>query len=86
VQQFVKEYRDLKRGLAIFCDASDNLFWHRELNVRLRNGARWNETPYARPLLELLDEYERYCVVLTDRKQARFFTALWARSKNTLRP
>lgn len=74
VRKFVEEYREVKRGLAIFCDSSDNLFWHRELNVRLRNGARWDETPYVRPLLELLDEYERYGVVLTDRKQARFFT------------
>jgi peptide subunit release factor 1 (eRF1) len=74
VQQFVEEYRDVKRAITIFCDASDQLLWYRELNVRLRNGARWDEKPYVRPLLELFDEYERYGVVLTDRKQARFFT------------
>ena len=32
VQQFVEEYRDVKRGLAVFCDASDEFLWHRELN------------------------------------------------------
>ena len=73
IRQFVAEYRDVKRGLVVFCDASEKLFWHRELNVRVRNRARWDETPQVRPLIEMLDEYERYAVVLTDRKQARFF-------------
>jgi peptide subunit release factor 1 (eRF1) len=74
VRQLVEEYRDVKRGLVIFCDASENFLWRRELNVSVRNGARWEETPYLRPLIEILDEHERYAVVLTDRKQARFFT------------
>jgi len=74
IRQFVAEYRDVKRGLVVFCDASEKLFWHRELNVRVRNRARWDETLQVRPLIEMLDEYERYAVVLTDRKQARFFT------------
>jgi peptide chain release factor subunit 1 len=74
VQQFVEEYRDVKRGLAVFCDASDKFLWHKELNVNMRNGAKWNETPYVRPLIEILDEHERYGVVLADRRQARFFT------------
>jgi peptide chain release factor subunit 1 len=74
VTQFVEEYRDVKRGLVVFSDASEGFLWTRELNVRVRNGARWNDTPYLRPLIEILDEYERYAVVLTDRKKARFFT------------
>jgi peptide chain release factor subunit 1 len=74
IRQFVAEYRDAKRGLVVFCDASEKLFWHRQLNVRVRNRARWDETPFVSPLIEMLDEYERYAVVLTDRKQARFFT------------
>jgi peptide chain release factor subunit 1 len=74
VRQLVEEYRVVKRGLVVFCDASDNFLWLRELNVRVRNGARWNDTPYVRPLIEILDEYERYAVVLTDRQRARFFT------------
>ncbi|HEV7798337.1 MAG TPA: hypothetical protein VGO73_09290 [Pyrinomonadaceae bacterium] len=74
VRQFVEEYRDLKRGLVIFADASEKFLWHKEFNLRIRNGARWNDSPYVRPLIEILDEYERYAVVLTDRKRARFFT------------
>ena len=75
VQRFVEEeYRDVKRGLVIFCDESEDLFQHIDLNVRVRSVARWNETPYVRPLVELLDEYERYCVALADRERARLFT------------
>jgi len=74
VQNFTEEYRDLKRGLVIFSDASENFFWVRDLNVRVRNSGRWDQTPYLRPLIEILDEYERYGVVLTDRLQARLFT------------
>jgi len=75
VQRFVKEeYHDVKRGLVIFCDQSEDLFQHIELNVRVRSVARWDDTPYVRPLVELLDEYERYCVALADRERARLFT------------
>jgi hypothetical protein len=49
----------VKRGLVIFCDQSEDLFQHIELNVRVRSVARWDDTPYVRPLVELLDEYER---------------------------
>jgi peptide chain release factor subunit 1 len=75
VRKFVEEeYRDPRRSLIIFSDVSDNFFRVYELNVNVRNGPWWNETPYVRPLLELLDEYERHGVVLTDRQHARLFT------------
>lgn len=75
VRKFVEEeYRDPSRSLIIFSDTADDFFRVYELNVNVRNGAWWNETPYVRPLLELLDEYERYGVVLTDRQHARLFT------------
>jgi peptide subunit release factor 1 (eRF1) len=74
VQRFINDYEAHARSLAIFCDASDDLFWARPINVPLRVGARWEETPYVRPLLELFDEYERYGVILTDSERARLFT------------
>jgi peptide chain release factor subunit 1 len=74
VREFVRDYQDIKRGLVICCDVSEDFFWAGELNVKLRNGAWWNETPYVRPLIEILDEYERFCVVLADKQQARLFT------------
>lgn len=74
VLQFVSNYEPRGRTLVIFCDASDDFFWQRELNTPLRNGAHWNDTAYVRPLLEAFDEFERYGVILADRAQARLFT------------
>jgi peptide subunit release factor 1 (eRF1) len=42
----------------------------------VRNGVWWRDTPYLRPLIEILDEHERYGVVLTDREHARLFTVV----------
>ncbi len=74
MRRFVSSYRPGARSLVIFCDALEDFFWHRELNVPLRSEARWSETLYLRPLLESLDEFERYGVILADRAQARLFT------------
>ena len=72
--RFLEDYRDTRRGLVMFCDTSEGLFWIRELAVRVPNILRWHEKPYVRPLFELIDEHERYGVVLTDRSKARLFT------------
>ncbi len=74
MRRFVSNYRPGARSLVIFCDALEDFFWHRELNVPLRSEARWSETLYLRPLLETLDEFERCGVILADRAQARLFT------------
>lgn len=71
---FLSDYREPKRGLVIFCDESEDFLWLRELKVPVRNGVSWSDAPYLRPLIEIMDEHERYGVVLTDREQARFFT------------
>lgn len=74
LRRFVSDYRPGAHSLVIFCDALEGFLWHRELNVPLRSEARWSETLYLRPLLETLDEFERYGVILTDRAWARLFT------------
>jgi len=62
------------KGLVLFADASEGFFWSRELNVRLRNNARWSDTPAIKPLHALIEEYERYGVVLVDKERGRLFT------------
>ncbi|MEY2457957.1 MAG: peptide chain release factor subunit 1 [Acidimicrobiaceae bacterium] len=74
VLRFLDDYREPRRALVIFCDSSQDFFWVRELGVNVRNTLRWLDKPYVRPLLELMDEHERYGVVLTDRAHARLFT------------
>ena len=45
-----------------------------QLKVPMPHGAWWKRGAHLRPLLEAMDEYERYAVVLTDKQRARIFT------------
>ncbi len=74
VRRFVSGLELEGKGLILFCDDSENFFWSREIRAPVRNNARWSETPYIVPLLEILDEYERYGVILVDKAHARLFT------------
>jgi peptide chain release factor subunit 1 len=62
------------KGFLCFSDDSENFFWTREIKAPVRNQARWSDTPYIAPLLEILDEYERYGVILVDKAHARLFS------------
>ena len=74
VRQYISGMEARAKGLVLFCDESEKFFWAREIKVAVRNNACWDETPYVAPLLQILDEYERYGVVLVDREHARLFT------------
>ncbi len=74
VQKFVESYRPRAKGLVIFCDPAENFFRVHEIQLPVKTEARWSEKPYLRPLLEIIDEHERYGVILTDRAQARLFS------------
>jgi peptide subunit release factor 1 (eRF1) len=74
VRQYISNLEAQARGVIVFSDASEDFFWPREINASVRNRARWSETPYLVPLLQIVDEYERYGVVLVDKAQARLFT------------
>lgn len=68
---------DLKpegKSLVLFCDASENFLWARQINAPVRNQAHWSDRPHVLPLLNILDDYERYGVALIDKAQARLFT------------
>jgi hypothetical protein len=81
VQRFVEGYRPQAKGLVIFCDSSEGFFWTYELYFPVKTEARWSEKPYLRPLLEMIDEHERYGVILTDRSQARLFSIFRGRER-----
>ena len=65
--------RSRTRGLAVFsCLAHD--FWEvLELPVPVRNQLVVNATPHVRQLESVLDEYERFGVLLADKQRARMF-------------
>jgi peptide chain release factor subunit 1 len=68
------ERRMLKGGsLVLFCDVSEDFYFQEDLSVRLANQMWFGDTPYTRPLMGVLNEYERYGVVLVDKEKARFF-------------
>jgi hypothetical protein len=71
---FVARYTPHARSLILFCDASADFLWHREVEVPVADDAHWGRALQLRPLLETLGEYERYGVVLVDRRRARFFS------------
>ncbi|HYR91175.1 MAG TPA: hypothetical protein VE422_44375 [Terriglobia bacterium] len=74
VEQFVSVYEPKAKGLTMFCDSSEGLFWTREINVLIENNTRWSDAPHFLPLLQLMDEHERYGVTLGDKTHARVFT------------
>ncbi len=46
-----------------------------QIRVPIAPSIHWRRGAYLRPVVEALDEYERYAVVLTDKKRARIFTS-----------
>ena len=77
VESFLDSYEPSGRSLVLFCDASEELLWHRSFPVHLVPDVRYRPNPHLRPLLETLDEQERYGVVLLDRRHARLFSVFF---------
>jgi peptide subunit release factor 1 (eRF1) len=74
VLRFMREYTPRGRGLVIFSDSSRDFWWHQDLQVELPTEARWSQQPWVRPLLEVIEEHDSYCVVLLDKQRARLLT------------
>src|ERR1051326_4860557 len=58
--------------LVLFCTATGSL-WVRQIDTVLPNAIRWEEYPYWKPLVEAIDEFEPYGVLLLDNNRARLF-------------
>jgi hypothetical protein len=74
VLSFLREYTPSGKGLVIFSDSSRDFWWHQDLQVNLPTGARWTQQPWVRPLLEVIEDHDSYCVVLLDKQRARVLT------------
>ncbi|HHQ49597.1 MAG TPA: hypothetical protein ENK19_12035 [Acidobacteria bacterium] len=46
-----------------------------QIRVAIAPSVHWRRGAFLRPVVEALDEYERYAVVLTDKQRARIFTS-----------
>lgn len=75
IRHFIKYEFDWKgkKGLALFASASRDLWQIFPLPRPVRNILVVDRTPYTRPLIALLDEYRRLCIVVVDRTKARIF-------------
>lgn len=73
IQQFFVDYEIGERGLFILSDSSRDLFEVHRLDVPVETFAHFGAAPYIRPLVEALDEFERYAVVHCSRETARVF-------------
>jgi hypothetical protein len=61
------------KGIAIFACSARGLYEEVPLPQRVRDRVVIDETPFVRPMLGVLDQYRRSCVVIVDKESARAF-------------
>lgn len=74
VQAWLDEHEPGGKGLAIFSCSPRKLFEAHWLPVCVQDHLAFELKPDVAPLLEIVDEYERYAVALVDKRHARLFT------------
>jgi peptide chain release factor subunit 1 len=62
------------KGLVVFSCTPRKLWRAEFLGVRVTNHLAFEPKPDVAPLLAIIDEYERYAVVVVDKKKARLFS------------
>jgi peptide chain release factor subunit 1 len=74
IEDFVSAYDPRTRGLVMFFDGLDGFSWRKEVGVPLHSQARWDYELFLQPLANILDQFERYGVVLMNHDRLRLFT------------
>jgi hypothetical protein len=74
VREFLGSYIPKGKALVIFSDSKQGFWWQRDLQVDVPSGVRWSAQPWVRPLLEVIEEHDRFAVVLIDKQHARILT------------
>ena len=74
IEDFVSAYEPRERGLVMFFDGLDGFSWRQDVGVPIHSQARWDHELFLQPLANILDQFERYGVVLMDRDRLRLFT------------
>lgn len=65
--------REFKKSIAIISSKPLGLWRSYHLSLPVKNKLIVDSTPYIKPLLALLDNYQRYAVLLVDKESARIF-------------
>jgi peptide chain release factor subunit 1 len=74
VQSWLNEQELMGKGLAVFSCSSGKLWQAQWLPVRIEDHLAFEPKPDVAPLLEILDDYQRYAVAAVDKRHARLFT------------
>jgi len=62
-----------KKGLAILSSRERNFWRDFNLSVPVKNEFIVDNTPYIKPLFDIIDTYQRYAILLVDKESARLF-------------
>ncbi len=65
--------RIFKKGLAILSSREKNFWKEFHLALPLKNEIVVDNTPYIKPLFDILDNYRRYAILLVGKESARLF-------------
>jgi peptide chain release factor subunit 1 len=68
------DFRGKAKGLAIFACGTAGVWQIFRLPVSVPDRCVIDRTPFVVPMLKLVDESRRYCVVVVDKERARLFT------------
>jgi len=74
VLRFIQDYVPHGKSLVLFSDSAREFWWHRDLQVAVPSEARWSPKPWLRPLLDVLEDSDRFAAVLIDKHRARIVT------------
>jgi peptide chain release factor subunit 1 len=67
--------REFKKALAILSSSSNSYWRNYHLSVAVKSELIVDKAPYIKPLLDIMDNYQRYAVLLVDKESARIFIA-----------
>ncbi|MEW6068511.1 MAG: Vms1/Ankzf1 family peptidyl-tRNA hydrolase [Nitrospirota bacterium] len=65
--------RIFKKGLVVFSSQEKNFWREFHLAIPIKNEIIVDNTPYIKPILDILDNYQRYAILLVGRDSARLF-------------
>jgi peptide chain release factor subunit 1 len=82
-QEWLESQAPRGTGLALFACTPRGLRQVHVLHVRVMDHLVFEPRPDVAPLLELLDEYERYAVALVDKETARLFSVFLGEIEET---
>jgi len=74
VEEITKRIEPTGRTLVLARHRKLGVTFRKVIRIALPSFANWSNGAFLRPLLEALDEHERFGIVLVDQKRARLFT------------